>query len=349
METKFKDSKKTTLQYFQNKLKQSNLSLRLGSNPYECNCNSLDLLHFLKMFYSHVADKDDLTVKCLEKDKRLFTQNEEELCQSFPVFTYLIPAIFFILVVITFLILHIHKETLMIYIFSKSWGKIFFSEEKIDINKPYDAFLSYSHHDEDFVEKVLLPGLESEENLKEEQYKCLIHTRDWKVGDMISDQIIESVDSCRRTIIVLSVGYIKSTWSKLEFQAAHAKAMKEKTQRVIIILHGEKPDKDHLDEDLKKYFVSNTFIDTQDPWFWKKLRYALPKKSYKQKKSKKCRDKSTDQVDDEEAKRKRIHDSTEDSSNQDKVQLPYYYKQFSREKLLPSESLKRDLGGIHIC
>merc|ERR1711931_271509 len=158
---------------------------------------------------------------------------------------------------------------------------------------------------------------------------------------MISDQIIESVDSCRRTIIVLSVGYIQSMWTKLEFKAAYNKSLKENTQRVIILLHGEKPDKENLDEDLKKYLDTKTYIDTQDPWFWKKLRYAMPKKNYKQKKSSKFRDEG----DLEKKKNKNFHDKAEDLSDQNKVVLPYY-KQLSREMLLTSESLKRDLGGI---
>jgi len=333
-----------TLQYFQAKVKQSNLTLRLGNNPYGCNCDNLELLHFLKMFYSYVEDMQYVTSDCLDKENELFMLNEEDICYRIPLITQMAPAILIIFVVLVLLIVNIsYRETIMIYVFSKSWGKIFFSEDKVDINKPYDAFLSYSHHDAEFVEKTLLPGLESEDNPKDAQYKCLIHTRDWNVGDMISDQIIDSVDSCRRTIIVLSMGYVKSTWTKLEFQAAHTKAMKENTQRVIVLLHGEKPDKENIDEDLKKYLDSNTFIDTEDPWFWKKLRYALPKKSYKQKKSSRLDDVSKDRADDDNAKN--IHHDI----SEDRVQLPYY-KQFSREMLLTSESLKRDLGGTeYIC
>ena len=39
-----------------------------------------------------------------------------------------------------------------------------------------------------------------------------------------------AVESSRRTIIVLSVGYVQSLWTRLEFQAAHAKGLKEKMQ-----------------------------------------------------------------------------------------------------------------------
>merc|ERR1719427_906989 len=113
-----------------------------------------------------------------------------------------------------------HRETIIIWIYSKSWARRFFSEDLIDKDKPYDAFLSYSHADAEYVEDELLRGLEDCDS-QLDRYKCLIHTRDWNVGDMIPDQILQSVQSSRRTIIVLSTAYIESMWTKLEFRAAH--------------------------------------------------------------------------------------------------------------------------------
>jgi len=120
-----------------------------------------------------------------------------------------------------------------------------------------------------------LTGLENPED-PEHKYKCLIHTRDWNVGEMIPDQIIHSVESSRRTIIVLSKSYIDSMWTKLEFRAAHKQALQDRTQRVIIVVLGELPSKDEMEEDLNKYISLNTYLDAKDPWFWQKLRFALP-------------------------------------------------------------------------
>merc|ERR1712113_461806 len=30
------------------------------------------------------------------------------------------------------------------------------------------------------------------------------------------------------------------------------------------------------EEDLQKYISLNTYLDSEDPWFWQKLRFALP-------------------------------------------------------------------------
>merc|ERR1712121_226961 len=94
-----------------------------------------------------------------------------------------------------------------------------------------------------FVGNILLPGLECPTDT-DQKYKCLIHTRDWNVGEMIPDQIIHSVESSRRTVIVLSKSYIDSMWTKLEFRAAHKQALQDRTQRVIIVVLGDLPKKD---------------------------------------------------------------------------------------------------------
>ena len=43
-------------------------------------------------------------------------------------------------------------------------------------------------------------------------------------------------------------------------------------QRVIIVVRGELPPKDDMEDDLKKYLNLNTYLDSEDPWFWQKLR-----------------------------------------------------------------------------
>jgi len=272
--------KQTDINYFDSLVNRTKLELKLGNNLYECDCNSRALFHFVKNRGSKIRDLDQVQLQCTDPGPMaLWKAKLEEFCSiTTPAAIIAGVAVIIIFLSAFCIVLGVYtcyKDTILIWIYSKSWARIFFVEDIIDREKPFDAFLSYSHNDADFVEKTLLSGLESPDN-PDLKYKCLIHTRDWNVGEMIPDQIIHSVESSRRTIIILSKSYIESMWTKLEFRAAHTQALHDKTQRVIIVVRGELPTKEDMEEDLQKYLNLNTYLDSEDPWFWQKLRYALP-------------------------------------------------------------------------
>ncbi|GAB0089574.1 hypothetical protein DMENIID0001_041410 [Sergentomyia squamirostris] len=162
-----------------------------------------------------------------------------------------------------------YQQEIKIWMYWHNICTFVFNSDTLDANKKYDAFISYSHKDEDFIADTLVPELEFRRKLN-----LCIHRRDWTVGDFIPDQIIRSVEESRRTIIVLSPKYVESVWGKMEFRVANQVAVKENISRVIVILYGD-IDINNLNEDLKTYIDMNTYIKWGDPWFWERLHYAL--------------------------------------------------------------------------
>uniref|UniRef100_T1JAY7 TIR domain-containing protein n=1 Tax=Strigamia maritima TaxID=126957 RepID=T1JAY7_STRMM len=86
-------------------------------------------------------------------------------------------------------------------------------------------------------------------------YKLCLHNRDWRAGEFITDQIVRSVESSRRTIIVLTDNYLKSEWSRLEFDIAYQQGLKDHMRRLIVVVPNEVPDLSKIDQEFKTFIT----------------------------------------------------------------------------------------------
>ena len=100
---------------------------------------------------------------------------------------------------------------------------------------PYDAFVSYSSHDEGLVVRELAPYLEEERQCRP-GYRLCVHYRDFAVGASIAEWIISAVELSKRVIIVLSDNFLNSEWCQYEFQTAHHQLLEERKNRNIMVL-----------------------------------------------------------------------------------------------------------------
>ena len=114
-------------------------------------------------------------------------------------------------------------------------------------------------------------------------FNLCIHERDWLPGNLISWNIVNSVQNSRRTILILSKDFIESIWFQIEFHTAYYQMLEDKINRLIVIVRGELPPKEQLDKDLIFLLNTKTYLVWGEKWFWEKLRYALPHKSSKKK------------------------------------------------------------------
>eukprot|EP00058_Branchiostoma_floridae_P022957 XP_002608447.1 hypothetical protein BRAFLDRAFT_96585 [Branchiostoma floridae] len=140
------------------------------------------------------------------------------------------------------------------------------------MDKPYDAFLSYSQHDLDFIIHTLLPGLEN----REPPFRVCLHHRDFVPGILIAENILNAVEESRRTIVVISRHFLESEWCQLEFQAAHAQVLQDRANRLIMILLEDIP-VDDAPPEIRHYLKTNTYLKWGDERFWERLVYVMPR------------------------------------------------------------------------
>ena len=248
-------------------------NLTLEANPWLCDCDALDFLNFIQV--KAVSNPELLNVQCNGYNSSISKMTPEELCPL--EITWIIAGCLTIasagIIIGTLAAMYYRYQLeLKIWMYAHRLCVCFVTEEELDREKVYDAFVSYSHKDDEFVENVILPKLEEGPN----PLKLCVHTRDWLAGDWIPNQIARSVEESRRTIIILSRNFVESIWGTMEFRMAHCQALKEGRSRVIVILYGEIGPTDVFDSELRAYLNMNTYIKWGDPFFWEKLMYALP-------------------------------------------------------------------------
>ncbi|PSN56345.1 Protein toll [Blattella germanica] len=246
--------------------------LTLNDNPWECDCKARDLLTFLQEHYKQVKQLPDIT--CNDGSGRaLHNLTITELCPTSSAAIIAVSVIVALLGIsigiLAALYYYFHHEV-KVWLFARGWCLWFVTEEELDKDKLYDAFISYSHRDEDFVVNELVP------QLQKSGFKLCLHYRDWIVGELIPNQIARSVEDSKRTLVVLSPSFLESVWGRMEFRTAHSQALSEGRARVIVLLYGDIGPLDKLDPELRAYLSMNTYVKWGDPWFWNKLRYALP-------------------------------------------------------------------------
>ncbi|XP_076649811.1 toll like receptor [Halictus rubicundus] len=259
------------LQFMSNSTKLSRITLH--KNPWTCDCDTRDLLNFIQTEIPRISVSSLIT--CKDTTISMLKMTATDFC---PPATAMIVGISLTVAVVGLLIgilaalYYRYQQEIKVWLYAHQLCLWFVTEDELDKDKLYDAFISYSHKDEEFVINELVSKLESGPR----PFKLCIHFRDWLAGEWIPNQIAHSVDDSKRTIVVLSPNFLESVWGRMEFRAAHKQALSEGRARVILVLYGEIGAIDNLDPELKAYLSMNTYVKWGDPWFWDKLRYALP-------------------------------------------------------------------------
>lgn len=156
-------------------------SLRLGGNHWICDCNS-DFMQFIR---SHSNRIDYNGIQCDNGD---YLRDRDDVCPINKTILFLVCvliALFGLFIGTVFALYYKYQQEVKVWLFARGLCLWFVTEEELDKDKKYDAFISFSHKDEEFVTDQLVPELENGPN----PFKICLHFRDWVVGEYIPNQV----------------------------------------------------------------------------------------------------------------------------------------------------------------
>ena len=174
-------------------------------------------------------------------------------------------------IVVTSIIIGIYRKRWWIryhyFIAKKMWLHHRKQEEEMREFR-YDAFVSYNRHDKDWVDEILQPKLEDENSIR----LCL-HERDFELGGEIMEQVIDSIENSRKTLLILSPHFVRSNWCKFEMRMAHQKLFR--TGHDVLLLAILKPlDGVEITKTLKALLEQKTYVEWSEDQYGRKLFWA---------------------------------------------------------------------------
>ncbi|XP_053311352.1 toll-like receptor 2 [Spea bombifrons] len=147
----------------------------------------------------------------------------------------------------------------------------------------YNAFISYSEMDSEWVENMMVEELE---NTTPPLRLCL-HKRDFTPGKWIIDNIIDAMEKSYKTLFILSEHFVQSEWCKYELEFSHFRLFDENSDTAILIIL-EPMEKESIPKrfyKLRKLMNTKTYMEwptdeEQQRYFWQNLKTALQIETY---------------------------------------------------------------------
>ena len=249
--------------------------LELRENNFTCNCSALKLKETL-ISLNQKAAVDLKNIKCsfplAVKGKVIYSLTDVSfgcpVVNLILILTLTLSLLLFFSVAM--FIAYVFRYYISLFLFIHFGWRFWYSYTKEETL--YDAFISYSTKDSDWVIDLLVNPLE---NMDPPYHLCL-HERDFLIGEPICDNIRKAVEGSKCTICVVSKNWLESEWCQFEFRVAHGVASVEKQIRLLVILKEEIP-KNKITGYLKFYMKTFTYLDSAHPLFWSRLLNDLPR------------------------------------------------------------------------
>ena len=255
----------------------------VSDNEWNCNCDFVHKFQEFSRSTDLVADYNNVQCQSLE-DNSLSRFSENVTCSDALAVIYqkghgwLNPHLVPIFVVVTAICIVIACISVMLFVFrtplrvwlhSKYGIRVLDPVGKSSQDKLYDAFVSYSHKDDDFVQQIIVPQLEH----SDPSYKLCLQHRDLPNNSSIADSFPGVSHLCAKHILIVTRHYLESEWTQIKFAMQD---LSKKFKPVIILVE----ELSSLDlaaaPEFNLLLKTGPLVCWNEAGFWNKLRFYLP-------------------------------------------------------------------------
>jgi hypothetical protein len=261
--------------------------LTLSGNSWSCQCDYLSrYVNFAQQASGLIVDASNIHCQPGNRAQppRAFLNTANSTCTDAMAITYghnqpwnqVLPIAVSIIALCVVLavgsvILFVFRTPLRVWLHSKYGLRVCRSCTKpSNRDKLYDAFVSYSLKDEDFVHHVLMVQLEQGD--QEPGHKLCLQHRDLPHNSCIADTFPSVSHLCAKQVLIVSRAYLESEWNRIKYALQDLKKWKP-----VIILIEELSSLDlAASPEFNLLLKTATVIKWTETGFWNKLRYYLP-------------------------------------------------------------------------
>lgn len=215
--------------------KLGEVDILLRGNPFKCSCKTLKFMKWLGQS-NRVPDILDLTCVTEKASHRIMSEVISNL-KTFEItckakfwlpFAVAIICSIAIFAIIYFVIVVRYKYAIELFLLRWKMKKKKYKELK-EVHR-YDAFISFSHTDAEWVKQF-------DDKLSSMGFSLCMDSKDFFVGNRIEGNIINVIDSSRKIIFIITHNFIKSYWESYEMEMTRMDAyLKGREDMVIIVL-----------------------------------------------------------------------------------------------------------------
>ena len=215
-----------------------NLTVYLGGNDIQCNCDNRPFLEWLSE--SPVHFKFDPTDEChmqngqripLDNPKVAFPRIVSQLNVECIPYGFIAASIcIFVITIVSCLVLYRLRWKLR-HIYYKRYRR--HKTRGYDRLFETDAFVSYASTEGSFIKNKLAPAVETDNTA----IKLWIADRDSQAGASVAENLTHAIYHSKKTVIILSRNYLKENWCNFEMNMARLESVESKRKLFIIVLY----------------------------------------------------------------------------------------------------------------